>query len=60
MPSFVSIRDASKQTSYSVDYIRRLVREGIVAGRKVVTIWQVDLDDLRRYQLEQEAKKQER
>lgn len=57
MSEFVSIREASRITNYSPEYIRELLRSGAVRGKKTVTVWTVDIDDLKRHQQEQEVKR---
>jgi len=50
MPNFVLIGEAIQHSSYTVQHISLLLREGRVRGRKVGRIWLVDLDDLKRYE----------
>ena len=52
MPNFVLIGEAVEHSSYTVQHISLLLREGRVKGRKVGRIWLVDLDDLKRYEQE--------
>jgi len=52
MPNFVLIGEAVEYSSYTVQHISLLLREGRVRGRKVGRIWLVDLDDLTRYEQE--------
>lgn len=37
----ISVKQASEITGYSVDYIRRLLRENKVSGKKFMTNWKV-------------------
>jgi hypothetical protein len=56
MADLVLVSEALKESGYSSQHIRHLIRNGLVVGRKQGGIWLVDLDDLKRYELEmQEA-----
>ncbi len=50
MAELIPIRDALPHTSYSGEHIRHLIRNKLVPGKKVATIWLVDLDSLKEYE----------
>ena len=50
MPNFVMVKEAQEQSSYTGDHIRLLIRQNIIAGKKVGGIWLVDLDGLLEYE----------
>jgi len=50
MPNLVLVAQAARESAYTVDHIRLLMRKGQVKGEKVGGTWLVDLDDLKRYE----------
>lgn len=52
MSNVVLISEAIKQSSYTDEHIRHLLRNKLVKGRKQGGIWLVDLGDLKRYEQE--------
>ena len=51
MPNLVLVAEAVNESSYQPNHIRYLVREGLVAGKKIGGVWLVDLDDLKAYEV---------
>lgn len=54
MANLVLVARADRESRYSADHIRYLVRNGLVKGDKEGGIWLVDLEDLKRYEREME------
>ncbi len=54
LATLVLIAQAAKESSYTPDHIRLLLRKGTIAGEKIGGTWLVDLDDLKRYEQEME------
>ena len=52
MADLVLVTEAAEHSQYSEPHIRLLVRTEKVKGKKQGGIWLVDLDDLKRYELE--------
>ena len=50
---WISISDASKQTGYTEDYLRTLIRQKRINARKVVIVWLVSQSSLSAYLREQ-------
>ena len=50
VPQLVLVDQAAAQSDYDKNYIRYLVRKGLVKGEKHGGIWLVDLDDLKDYE----------
>ena len=50
---WITIREASKTSGYTEDYIRILIRQKILEGRKVVTVWLVNRSSLAAYTRQQ-------
>lgn len=46
---WLSIDEAAKLSGYHPEYIRRLVRDGEIKGRKFSIVWQVDRESLSEY-----------
>jgi len=57
--TWISTKEAVKLTGYHIEYIRELIREDRVKGRKWGWIWQVDRDSLLAWKAEQDAKRKE-
>lgn len=55
MDNFVMVSEAAQHSIYSAYHIRYLLRQGLVKGRNI-GVWLVDLDDLKRYEVEMDAK----
>ena len=52
MAELVLVTEAAEHSQYSEPHIRLLVRTEKVKGKKQGGIWLVDLEDLKRYELE--------
>ncbi len=50
MAEFISAAEAAETSTYTHEYIRALVRNGKVKGRKSGKVWSVDLEDLKAYE----------
>ncbi len=50
MPNFVMVKEAQEKSNYTGDHIRLLIRQNVIAGKKVGGIWLVDLDGLLDYE----------
>jgi hypothetical protein len=50
MPTFITIGEATTQSSYSHAHISWLVRTGKIKGKKSGAIWLVDTEDLQAYE----------
>ena len=59
-PRFVSTKEAADYVPYSADYISRLAREGKVAAERTQKGWQVSLEALKLFMLEQQAEQRAR
>lgn len=59
-PRFVSTKEAAEYVPYSADYISRLAREGKVAAERTTKGWQVSLEALKLFMLEQQAEQRAR
>ncbi len=46
---WITTEEAAEVSGYHVNYIRRLMRQGKVTGRKSGLMWWIDRDSLRRY-----------
>ena len=57
---WISISEASKQSGYSAEHLRDLMREGRIKARKFVTVWQVNRSSLLAYHREQQSKGEKR
>ena len=49
MTDWISVTEASKLVGYHPERLRELIREGRIAARKIVTVWQIDLASLNAY-----------
>ncbi len=49
MPDWITTSEAAALSGYHPDYIRRLIRVGIVMGQKFGEVWQVDRVSLMAY-----------
>lgn len=49
---WITIKEAAKLTEYSVQYMRRIVRQGRVQARKWANVWMVHKESLLEYQRE--------
>ncbi len=56
--TFVRSRDAARETRVSIDYVSRLARAGLVAGRQEYGLWFVNLVSLKQFLADQERQKQ--
>ncbi len=56
---WISISEAADASGYTADYLRTLIRQGTIIGRKVVTVWLVDRKSLESF-LKQRAKQGEK
>jgi hypothetical protein len=50
MAKLVLVSQAAKDSKYSPQHIRHLIRENLIRGEKQGGIWLVDFDDLKRYE----------
>lgn len=55
MPNLVLVAQAARESEYTADHIRLLMRKGQVKGEKVGGTWLVDLDDLKRYEQQMQS-----
>lgn len=57
LPDWVgwTIQEASEETGYNPEHLRRLIRQGKIDGAKVGTFWLVRMDSLRDYLKKAEA-----
>jgi excisionase family DNA binding protein len=44
--NWLTIREAAELSGYNSEYIRRLIREGVIAARKFSIVWQVSQESL--------------
>jgi excisionase family DNA binding protein len=51
----ITVKDASEQTGYSAEYLRRLIRQGKIEASKLGTVYLVDIASLMAYVREQQA-----
>ena len=49
MPEWITAEEAAELSGYHVNYIRRLMRQQKVTGRKAGLMWWVDRDSMRAY-----------
>lgn len=49
MPEWITTEEAAEVSGYHVNYVRRLMRQNKLAGRKAGTMWWVDRDSLKEY-----------
>lgn len=49
LPDWITTEEAAEVSGYHVNYIRRLMRQGKVTGRKAGLMWWIDRDSLRSY-----------
>jgi hypothetical protein len=52
---WITTEEAVELSGYNRDHIRRLMRNGQISGRKVVTVWQIDRSSLINYLASAEA-----
>lgn len=51
----LTTRDAAKLLGYTVQHVRRLIREGRILGTRLGRDWLVDRESVRRYLANQET-----
>jgi hypothetical protein len=56
--TYIRSRDAAREVHLALDYVSRLARQGLIAGRRVAGIWFVDLTSLRAFVTEQNRQKE--
>ena len=56
--TYIRSRDAARTVSLALDYVSRLARQGVIAGKRVSGIWFVDLASLNNFIAEQERQKE--
>ena len=56
--TYIRSRDAARTVSLALDYVSRLARQGVIAGKRVSGIWFVDLASLNGFIAEQERQKE--
>lgn len=49
MPEWITTEEAAEISGYHVNYVRRLMRQGKIEGRKAGTMWWIDRDSLKEY-----------
>ena len=49
LDGYLSVQDAAEYSGYNVQYLRRLVQAGTIAGRKIGQVWLVQLASLDTY-----------
>lgn len=52
MERWIVLTEAAEISGYHPDSLRRLLREGNLAGKKIATVWLVDRQDLMRFMAE--------
>jgi hypothetical protein len=57
---WITTQDASELSGYRSDYLRTLIRQGRIKGRKYFVIWQVERRSLLAYLREQEQRGEKR
>ena len=50
VPDLVLIEEAAQQSSYDKNHIRYLARKGLIQGKKIGSIWLINLDSLKEYE----------
>lgn len=55
---FVRSRDAARIVHFAPDYVSRLARENLIAGRQVAGLWFVSLASLKDFTANQERQKE--
>ena len=46
---WLTVKEAAEQSGYHPEYIRQLIRDGLIKGRKVVIVWLVESESLHAY-----------
>lgn len=46
---WLTVKEAAEQSGYHPEYIRYLIRGGLIKARKVITVWLVDFKSFRAY-----------
>ena len=49
MPDFITSEEAAAESGYHANYIRRLLRQGKVKGRKFGNVWFIDHGSFQEY-----------
>lgn len=49
LADYITTEEAAEQSGYHVNYIRRLMRQGKITGRKAGLMWWVERESLRAY-----------
>ena len=49
MPDYITADEAATISGYHVNYIRRIMRQGKVKGRKAGLVWLIERDSLQAY-----------
>lgn len=58
--NWITTQEASELSGYRSDYLRTLIRQGLIRGRKYFVIWQVERKSLVAYLQGQEARGEKR
>jgi excisionase family DNA binding protein len=58
MEGKITVREASRETDYSVEYIRELCRNGKISSEKFGTVLVIDRVSLLEYKQSQDIKRQ--
>jgi hypothetical protein len=56
--TYVRSRDAARAVQLAPDYVSRLARSGLIAGRQVEGLWYVNLASLQAFVADQERQKE--
>lgn len=49
LPDYITADEAAEISGYHVNYIRRIMRQGKVKGRKTALVWLIERDSLQAY-----------
>lgn len=49
LADYITTEEAAEQSGYHVNYIRRLMRQGKITGRKAGLMWWIERNSLRDY-----------
>jgi hypothetical protein len=56
--TYIRSRDAARAVNLALDYVSRLARQEAIAGKRVSSIWFVELASLQNFVAEQERRKE--
>jgi excisionase family DNA binding protein len=49
LDSWISVKDAAEFSGYSLQYLRRLLRNGKIEGFKIGQVWLIEIDTFEKY-----------